>query len=314
MADPAIEILHVGSASRDITSEDPRGWRLGGGAAYAALTTARLGLRTAAVVGADATVAGAHELDLLRSAGVEVLVVPLVESPSFHNLEGPEGRTQICVAPGGPIPLVDLPPSWVAAAAWSIVPVAAEAGDWWVPAIPPRAIVSVGWQGWLRVLSAGQIVARREPASSLLLRRANLVGVSRHDLAPGTDLAALGRMLQPGADLLITEGDQGGHLLRMADEGVGQEIRYDAIESDAEVDLTGAGDTFLGALLGTAVRPSIVAGDQADPSWRSACLAFAAAAASLVIEDIGLLGVPDLAAVLERSVRGGGEGTAAPSS
>ena len=35
------------------TPDDPRGWRLGGGVTYAALTTARLGLRTAAYIGVD---------------------------------------------------------------------------------------------------------------------------------------------------------------------------------------------------------------------------------------------------------------------
>ena len=54
MARRAIEVVHVGSSSRDLTPDDPRGWRLGGGVTYAALTTARLGLRTAAVVGVDA--------------------------------------------------------------------------------------------------------------------------------------------------------------------------------------------------------------------------------------------------------------------
>ena len=53
MTRPAIEVVHVGSACRDIAPEDPRGWRIGGGVMYAALTTARLGLRTAAVVGVD---------------------------------------------------------------------------------------------------------------------------------------------------------------------------------------------------------------------------------------------------------------------
>ena len=47
---PAVDVVHVGSASRDLTDDDPRGWRLGGGVTFAALTTARLGLRTAAVI------------------------------------------------------------------------------------------------------------------------------------------------------------------------------------------------------------------------------------------------------------------------
>ena len=39
----------VGSAARDVTAADRRGWRLGGGVTYGALTLARLGLRVGAV-------------------------------------------------------------------------------------------------------------------------------------------------------------------------------------------------------------------------------------------------------------------------
>src|SRR5436190_985351 len=53
MSGRRIDVLHIGSASRDLTPDDPRGWRLGGGVTYAALTTARLGLRTAAYIGVD---------------------------------------------------------------------------------------------------------------------------------------------------------------------------------------------------------------------------------------------------------------------
>jgi len=300
MAKSPIEILHVGSAARDMTADDPRGWRLGGGTSYAALTTARLGIRTAAVVGADAAAASATELDLLRSAGVDVLVVPLAESPVFVNDETPEGRIQTCVAPGRPLPAVELPRSWMDALAWSIVPVAAEVGDRWASAMPPGVIVSVGWQGWLRILTAGATVQRRAPASSPLLRRANLVGVSRHDLAPGTQAADLARLLRPGADLLVTEGVLGGRLWPVRRDGVGDPIQYPAIASDGEVDPTGAGDTFLAALLASLVRPSLLPGGRTDPAAR---LDFAAAAASLVIEDIGLLGVPDLTAVHTRHAR-----------
>ena len=73
MARPGVEVVHVGSACRDVVPEDPRGWRLGGGVTYASLTTARLGLRTAAIVGVDSTAATASELDMLRqAAGLEV--------------------------------------------------------------------------------------------------------------------------------------------------------------------------------------------------------------------------------------------------
>ena len=77
MTRPGIEVVHVGSACRDIAPEDRRGWRIGGGVMYAALTTARLGLRTAAVVGVDGEAAEATELEMLADAGV-VAFVPLI--------------------------------------------------------------------------------------------------------------------------------------------------------------------------------------------------------------------------------------------
>src|SRR4051794_24945257 len=91
---PAVVV--VGAAARDLTEDDPRGWRLGGGVSYSALTTARLGLPTAALVGADADAATATELDLLREAGVDVRIVPLEHGPVFVNIERPEGRLQLC--------------------------------------------------------------------------------------------------------------------------------------------------------------------------------------------------------------------------
>ena len=99
------EVVHVGSACRDVRGDDPRGWRLGGGVTYAALTTARLGLRTAAVIGVDGEARTADELDLLRAAGADLLLVPLGEGPVFHNVETPAGRVQTCVRVGDPLPV-----------------------------------------------------------------------------------------------------------------------------------------------------------------------------------------------------------------
>jgi sugar/nucleoside kinase (ribokinase family) len=293
LTDPAIEVLHVGSACRDVTDEDPRGWRLGGGATYAALTTARLGLWTVAVVGVDDEAANASELDLLREAGVELLTVRLAEGPIFRNDERPEGRIQTCLAPGRPLPVVDLPAGW-SAAAWSLVPVAGELGDAWASAVPSGAHLSVGWQGLLRELVAGRIVRRRAPTSSPLVRRADLIGVSGHDLVPGTSPADLRRLLKPGASLVATEGAAGGDLLRTERDGSTFAVHYDAVAADGEPYPTGAGDTFLAALLASIVRPAIVPGGRPGGGPD---LDFAAAAASLVIEGPGLLGVPDLAAV-----------------
>lgn len=306
---PRIEVVHVGSACRDVDGDDPRGWRLGGGVTFAALTTARLGLRTAAVVGVDAAAHGAREFDALRAAGVDILFVPLDEGPVYHNVETPAGRVQTCVQPGVPLPIPSLPEPWLASVAWSVVPVAGEIDDRWAATLPDGAFVVVAWQGLLRHLAAGRLVTPRAPTASPLLRRADLVGVSHQDLDRSTRIAQLVALLHPGARLLVTRGDHGGLLVTVGPDGPTETVRYLPIDTSHEVDPTGAGDTFLAALLASVVRPSIAGRRRLR---RSPDLRFAAAAGSLVVEGPGLTAVPDLVAVNERVGRDGTRRTILP--
>ena len=300
MARPRVEVVHVGSACRDVVREDPRGWRLGGGVTYASLTTARLGLRTAAIVGVDATAATASELDMLRDAGVDLLLVPLDEGPIYHNLETAKGRVQTCVATGVPLPVPAVPESWLAAPGWSLVPVAGELTDAWAAAVPADAHLAVAWQGFLRELTAGEQVRRRPPQPSAILRRADLVGVSHHDVPASTPISELYDLLHLGADLLITQGVEGGLLIRLGPDGPTESLRYVSTSTDRETDPTGAGDTFLAALQASILRPAVVGRHR--PRHRLD-LRFAAAAGSLVVEGLGLAGVPDRSAVLVRRAR-----------
>jgi sugar/nucleoside kinase (ribokinase family) len=293
-------VVHVGAACRDIAPDDHRGWRLGGGVTYAALATARLGLRTAAVIGVDAEAARAAELGLLRDAGVDLLLVPLAEGPVFHNVELPSGRVQTCIATGVRIAVPALPESWIRASAWSIAPVAGEVDDAWAELIPPAAYLGLAWQGFLRELSAGARVARRAPVAGRLLARADLVGVSHHDLDPATPLADLYPLLRPGGVLVVTQGHEGGIAVTLgAEREPVRRVRYRAVRSDRAVDPTGAGDTFLAALLSTAVRRALAG----RPPSRRLDLPFATAAGSLAVEDEGLFGVPDRTSVLLRMAR-----------
>jgi hypothetical protein len=300
MPRPAVEVVHVGSASRDLAGDDPRGWRLGGGVTYAALATARLGLRTAAVIGVDELAHEAPELDTLRAAGVDLLPVRLARGPVFENRETAKGRVQTAVVAGMPLPVVGVPDSWRAASGWSLVPVAGEVDEAWLDPIPDAAIVGVGWQGFLRHLADGERVGRRAPEPNGVLRRADLVGVSRFDVAPETSLTDLLAMLRPGARLLVTHGAQGGLLVTTASDGEAPEVwRYLPTATDREVDPTGAGDTFLAALLAVTIRPSLLGASRG----RGADLRFAAAAGSLAVEAVGLAGVPDRTAVMVRRAR-----------
>jgi sugar/nucleoside kinase (ribokinase family) len=300
MSRARIDVVHVGAACRDVAPDDPRGWRLGGGVTYAALTTARLGLTTAAVIGVDATTADSPELGILRSAGVDLLAVPLSEGPVFHNVETPGGRQQTAVEVGVPVPLTPVPDSWREASAWSFTPVAGELDDAWLDPVGPSALVSVAWQGMLRRLSAGQRVERRAPEARGLLRRADLVGVSQDDVDGSTTIESLAGYLHTGARLLVTQGPRGGLLVAVGSDGPTAALRYLPTEADHEVDPTGAGDTFLAALLVATIRPSSIGVLRRRVG---ADLRFAAAAGSLAVEDIGLAGVPALPAVRARSTR-----------
>ncbi|HUG30054.1 MAG TPA: PfkB family carbohydrate kinase [Candidatus Limnocylindria bacterium] len=283
-------VIVAGAASRDLVSDDPRGWRLGGAVCYASLALARFGFEARAVVGADREAAGAHELDLLRSAGVSVATNDLASGPVFDNIR------HVLHSTADRVPLTALPRRWTSGFDGVLfTPVAAELGDDWAALAAGVAgpAVGLGWQGLLRHLAAGDLVRPATPVSSVLVRSARLVVVSREDVVPGTRPENLVPLLNPAARLGWTEGTMGGIVLGR-DEPDGRIVarRYPAIPSSRVVDQTGAGDVFLAAWLAATIRPSIA--EPYDP------VIFASAAGSLAVEGPGLAGVPDLAAVRDR--------------
>ena len=223
---------------------------------------------------------------------------PSPESPVFHNQETPAGRVQVVVATGVPLEPPPLPESWLAAAGWSLVPVAGEVGDAWVERIPDAAVVAVGWQGMLRTLVAGERVERRPPVPSRLLRRADLVGVSRYDVAPSTrlaDLAGFSRRCR----LLVTQGTRRPARDRRRRAGRCRSFATAHANGSRAGPDRAATRSSLRFSRRWCVRASPVRG----PHVGRLDLRFAAAAGSLAVEGIGLAGVPDLPAVLRRRSR-----------
>jgi sugar/nucleoside kinase (ribokinase family) len=287
----APKVVVVGSASRDLADDDPRGWRLGGGVSYSALTTARLGLPTGAIVGVDEEASTATELDLLREAGVDVHLVPLDHGPVFVNIERPEGRLQRCGSPSDALPVGVVPAAWLAAPGWILAPVAAELPSEWADVPAEDAFVAVGWQGLLRELESGETVRHIAPRADPIIGRADLVGLSRDDVERDVPLADLYGLLRRGASLAVTQGDRGGLVAHGAhgDRDAALELRhYPAVPSHDLVDPTGAGDVFLAALAAARIEPRLVGGR----IGQGFDLLLAAAAASLVLEGPGMLGVP----------------------
>lgn len=295
------DVVVVGAAARDITQDDPRGWRLGGGVTYGALALARLGVRTGVVLGLDPEARSARELDLLEAAGAEIVRVPIDHGPVFINEERPTGRIQTCLSTSDPIPVDALPPAWRRAPAWYLAPVASEIPDAWADVPRPRAFVAFGWQGILRHLFPGERVWPLDPVASPLLFRADLVGVSRHDIPHGLAMDDVARWLGSPSELLLTAGPRGGIVLRyLRGRLVGGRV-WPALPIRGEVDATGAGDTMLAGV----IAARVVAGRRGDDGRD---LRLGALAAALVVEGPGLDAVPERGAVGAREaiLRGGG--------
>jgi sugar/nucleoside kinase (ribokinase family) len=289
---PRPTVLVVGAASRDVTTSDARGWRLGGAVTYASLMLARLGLQVRALVGADREAAQASELDALREAGVDLTLARLAQGPVFENIEHPGGRHQRCLSVADSIDPATLPGEWRANDAVLLGPVAAELSPVWASISAP--IVALGWQGLLRRLVAGADVERVAPRPDPLLARADLVGVSVDDVGP-VRLRDLVDLVRPGATLAVTRGDRGGTVLVSRRPARSILHAYPAIPSNGAIDPTGAGDVFLAALVATAVD-----GVRLGVGDLTARLAFSAAAGSLTVERPGIEGVPTLDAIRRR--------------
>ena len=207
---PAVVV--VGAASRDLVHDDPRGWRLGGGVSYAALTLARLGLRVGALIGADRLAAESRELHVLRDAGVEVAVARLDRGPVFINTETPNGRIQHApqvsdpVAAGGAAGRLGEAPARGCSARSR--PSCRTRG--------PRchradARVALGWQGLLRVLVAGEPVTQHPPGPVADRRAGPISSASAATTSTRRrPMPRSSRFLHPGATMLLTDGAQGG--------------------------------------------------------------------------------------------------------
>ena len=280
-------LVVVGAASRDIDATDPRGWRLGGAVSYATLAAARLGIRTRALIGADADAATAHELDLLRDAGAQVDIVRLERGPIFDNRHVGHRRVQHCVQQSDPISTQALPADWQHSSAFLLGPVADELPAAWADAVPAATFVALAWQGLLRDLVPGQPVRARPLRATPLVRRADVLFVSAEDGAAGG--VPLADLLRDGQQLFITSGAHGAiHLKRAAGQLTASLVP--ALPRRTAIDTTGAGDTFLAGYVAARLAAPQLIGSAGE--WRLG--ATAAAAASLSVTGAGLNGAPTL--------------------
>ncbi len=260
-----VDYLVIGHVAHDLS---PQGPRLGGTAAYSALTARALGLRVGVVT------AVGPETSLAPLSDIPIVALESPRSTTFENIYRDHGRTQYVRARAEQIDFERVPESWRQAAIIHLGPIADEMGST-LPESFSAALLGLTPQGWMRQWGAdGRVSRAKWERAEAALAGAGAVVISREDVDGDEEL--IERMAHHTRLLAVTEAAAGAVLYWNGDR---RRFRAPQIQ---EVDATGAGDVFAAAFF---VRLL----DTRDP-WEA--VRFATLVASRSITRVGLDGIP----------------------
>jgi len=260
-----VDYLVIGHIAHDLTSD---GVRLGGTAAYSALTARALGLRVGIVTSST------PDTSLESLKGILVLSIESTRNTTFENIYTQDGRVQYLCAQAARIDFNSVPETWRNAPILHLGPIANEMDSVLPKGFSPT-LLGLTPQGWMRQWdSEGLVLTGVWTNADSALARAGAVVLSREDI--GGDEELIEYMAHQTRLLVVTEGAAGSVLYWNGDRR-----RFGAPEV-REVDATGAGDIFATAFF---VRYFVTR----DP-WEAA--RFATLIASRSVTRVGLDGVP----------------------
>jgi sugar/nucleoside kinase (ribokinase family) len=266
------QFLVVGHVAEDRT---PQGPRIGGTAAYAALTALRMGSTVAVVTSVGPDLDPEAEL-----SGIRVHVVPSAESTVFVNDYGPGGRIQTVKGVATTIKATDIPPDLRSATAVLLGPLVGEV-DAGVPEVFQGSAVMASLQGWLRAWDERGRVRAVSWDGTGLLPQVDAAIVSTDDVLEQALIESWSEMVPA---LIVTEGSRGARI-----HVDGRWHRVEPFRS-SQVDPTGAGDVFAASYL-------LRFCETGDPLVSAR---FASCAAGLSIEAVGVQGIPTRSQVEDR--------------
>jgi hypothetical protein len=225
-----VDYLVIGHLTQDNTPEGPR---LGGTAAYSALTAAALGLRVGVVTAWDDT------LPLTPLRDIPVAIYPSNTNTIFENIYTDTGRIQYLRAVAPRLDFHMIPDVWRQAPIVHLGPVAQEVEPTLVRRFP-TALVGLTPQGWLREWdSKGRVHSCEWPEAAYMLQQAGAAVISVEDVDNSEE--RIEEMASTSRILAVTEAHQGARLYWHGDV---RRFRPPPIQ---EVDATGAGDIFAAA-------------------------------------------------------------------
>jgi hypothetical protein len=260
-----VDYLVIGHVAHDLAPEGPR---LGGTAAYSALTARALGLRVGVV-----TVVG-PETSLAPMGDIPVVAQESPNSTTFENIYTEHGRIQYLRAQATRIDLARVPQPWHSTPIIHLGPIAKEVDDVLPEGFSP-ALLGLTPQGWMRQWDAeGRVSMAEWSNSETALHRAHAVVMSREDVNGNEEL--IEQMAHQTRVLVVTEAAAGAVLFWNGDRR-----RFRAPDVP-EVDATGAGDIFAAAFFVRLLTTR-------DP-WEAT--RFATLVASRSVTRVGLEGIP----------------------
>ena len=225
-----VDYLVIGHVAHDLT---PDGWRLGGTAAYSALTAQALGLRVGIVT------ALGPETSLAQLGDIPVVALESPNSTIFENIYTKQGRVQYLRAQATRLDFSYVPEVWRQAPIIHLGPLA-DGMDASLPEGFCPTLLGLTPQGWMRQWDSECRVSRGEwRDADIALSRAGAVVISREDVNGDDEL--IEHMAQHTKVLVVTESAAGAVLYWNGDR---RRFRAPKV---TEVDATGAGDVFAAA-------------------------------------------------------------------
>lgn len=227
-----VDYLAIGHITIDDTPDGPR---IGGSAAYAAVTARAFGLRTGILT------AWGEELPADELEGIAILNIGAEHSTRFENSYIDGARTQRILHQAPELDFHHIPEGWRNASIVHLAPVAQEVSPR-ILSYYPEALRGATPQGWLREWDAD---GRVQPADWLeaewVLSRLDACILGLEDI--GGNQARIDSMAALCPLLLVTEGKAGANLYTQG------EVVHIPTPSVEEVDPTGAGDVFAATFL-----------------------------------------------------------------
>ena len=196
-----VDYLVIGHVAHDLAPEGPR---LGGTAAYSALTALSLGMRVGIVS------ASGPETSLEPLKDILIILLESPESTTFENIYTEQGRVQYLRAQASRIDFNSVPEAWRRASIIHLAPIADE-----MDAVLPKGfsptLLGVTPQGWMRQWDSDERVYPSQwRDADVALAQAGAVVISREDVGGHDEV--IEHMAHQTRVLAVTEGAAGAVL------------------------------------------------------------------------------------------------------